>query len=61
MLILTRWVSLNSHYELAPLVNMFPEGTEQFAHHNKKYGGPEKFRYKNFIPVFTAESFNPEE
>jgi alpha-L-fucosidase len=40
---------------------MFPEGTEQFAHHNKKYGGPEKFRYKNFIPVFTAESFNPEE
>lgn len=29
--------------------------------HTKKYGPPEKFGYKDFIPMFTQKKFNPDE
>ncbi len=40
--------------------NMYREGTPQHAYHVQTYGGPEKFGYKDFIPQFTAEKFDPE-
>ncbi len=40
--------------------NMYREGTEQHRHHVQVYGGPEKFGYKDFIPQFTAEKFDPD-
>jgi len=47
-------VSLYPHYMYAP-------GSEQYNYHVKTYGGPEKFGYKDFIPMFTAEKFDPDE
>jgi alpha-L-fucosidase len=41
--------------------NMYRKGSEQYEHHVKKYGGPEKFGYKDFIPMFTGEKFDPDE
>jgi alpha-L-fucosidase len=41
--------------------NMYRPGTEQYEYHLKTYGGPEKFGYKDFIPMFTAEKFDPDE
>ncbi len=41
--------------------NMYRPGTEQFEYHKKTYGDPSKFGYKDFIPMFTAEKFDPEE
>lgn len=41
--------------------NMYRPGTEQYEYHLKTYGGPEKFGYKDFIPLFTAEKFDPDE
>lgn len=41
--------------------NMYKEGTEQYKHHVKNYGPPSEFGYKNFIPMFKAEKFDPEE
>lgn len=41
--------------------NMYRPGTEQYEYHVKTYGGPEKFGYKDFIPAFTAEKFDPDE
>ena len=41
--------------------NMYREGTEQYEYHVKHYGGPEKFGYKDFIPMFTAEKFDADE
>lgn len=41
--------------------NMYREGTPQYEHHLKTYGGPQKFGYKDFIPSFTGEKFDPEE
>jgi alpha-L-fucosidase len=38
---------------------MYIEGTEQYKHHIEHYGS--KFGYKNFIPMFKAEKFDPEE
>jgi len=40
---------------------MYRPGNEQYDHHVKTYGGPEKFGYKDFIPLFTAEKFDPDE
>jgi alpha-L-fucosidase len=39
---------------------MYREGTPQYDHHLKTYGGPAKFGYKDFIPRFTGEKFDPE-
>jgi len=41
--------------------HMYREGNEQYAYHVKTYGGPDKFGYKDFIPMFTGEKFDPEE
>ncbi|MGB7189880.1 MAG: alpha-L-fucosidase [Acidobacteriaceae bacterium] len=41
--------------------NMYIEGTACNKFHNLVYGPPSKFGYKDFIPRFYAEKFNPEE
>ncbi len=41
--------------------NMYRPGTEQYDYHLRKYGGPVKFGYKDFISAFTAERFDPDE
>jgi alpha-L-fucosidase len=41
--------------------NMYWEGTPQYEHHLRTYGHPSKFGYKDFIPMFTAEKFDPDE
>src|SRR6188474_586632 len=41
--------------------NMYFETMPQYAHHVKTYGDPSKFGYKDFIPQFTGEKFDPDE
>ena len=41
--------------------NMYRHGTPQYEHHVKIYGHPSKFGYKDFIPMFKAEKFDPDE
>jgi len=41
--------------------NMYREGTPQNAYHVQTYGDPSRFGYKDFIPQFTAEKFDPDE
>ncbi len=41
--------------------NMYRKGTSQYDDHVKTYGDPAKFGYKDFIPMFTAERFDPDE
>ena len=41
--------------------HMYQEGTPQWEYHVQTYGGPEKFGWKDFIPMFTAEKFDPDE
>ncbi len=41
--------------------NMYRPGTEQHRHHVATYGDPSVFGYKDFIPMFTADKFNPDE
>ncbi len=41
--------------------NMYREGTEQHEYHVKTYGPLTQFGYKEFIPMFTAEHFDPDE
>ena len=41
--------------------NMYIQGTSEFDHHVKTYGPHKEFGYKDFIPMFTAEDFDPEE
>ncbi len=36
-------------------------GTQFYDHHLKTYGKPDKFGYKDFIPMFKAEKFNADE
>lgn len=40
---------------------MYQEGTPQYDYHVKTYGHPSTFGYKDFIPMFTGEKFDPEE
>ena len=40
--------------------NMYIEGTPEFAHHVATYGKQTEFGYKDFIPLFRAEKFNPD-
>ncbi len=40
---------------------MYREGSPQYEYHLKTYGHPSKFGYKDFIPMFTAEKFDPDE
>lgn len=39
--------------------NMYRQGTDEYKHHLSTYGPPAKFGYKDFIPVFRAEHFDP--
>jgi alpha-L-fucosidase len=39
--------------------HMYIEGTPEFAHHKKTYGDHKAFGYKDFIPQFRAEKFDP--
>jgi alpha-L-fucosidase len=38
---------------------MYQQGSEDFKHHIATYGPHDKFGYKDFIPMFKAEKFNP--
>jgi len=39
--------------------NMYIQGSPEFEHHLKTYGPQNKFGYKDFIPMFKAEKFDP--
>lgn len=39
---------------------MYRPGTPEFEHHRTQYGGVEQFGYKDFIPHFKAEHFDPD-
>ncbi len=40
---------------------MYREGSPQHKHHVETYGPVSEFGYKDFIPMFTAERFDPDE
>ena len=39
--------------------NMYREGSDEYKHHLATYGPPYKFGYKDFIPMFRAEHYDP--
>jgi len=39
--------------------NMYREGSEEYKHHIATYGSQDKFGYKDFLPMFKAEKFDP--
>src|SRR5579864_7950324 len=39
--------------------DMYRGGSEEYKHHIATYGPPDKFGYKDFIPMFKAEHFDP--
>ena len=39
--------------------NMYRKGSEEYQHHIASYGPQNKFGYKDFIPMFKAERFDP--
>jgi alpha-L-fucosidase len=39
---------------------MYLQGTEEYKHHLATYGPQDKFGYKDFIPHFKAEKFDPQ-
>lgn len=39
--------------------NMYVQGSPEFAHHVATYGPQARFGYKDFIPQFKAENFDP--
>lgn len=41
--------------------NMYIQGSPEYEHHIKTYGPHSEFGYKDFIPMFKAEKFNPDE
>ena len=41
--------------------NMYIEGMPAYEHHIKTYGSQKDFGYKDFIPMFHAEKFDPAE
>ncbi|HEX8505566.1 MAG TPA: alpha-L-fucosidase, partial [Hymenobacter sp.] len=40
---------------------MYHQGSPTFKYHQAKYGAQNKFGYKDFIPLFTADKFNAEQ
>ncbi|MEM6886096.1 MAG: alpha-L-fucosidase, partial [Verrucomicrobiota bacterium] len=40
---------------------MYMEGHEVYEHHQQKWGDQSEFGYKDFIPLFKAEKWDPEE
>ncbi|WP_251388491.1 alpha-L-fucosidase [Mediterraneibacter agrestimuris] len=41
--------------------NMYIQEKEEWEYHRKMFGEHSKFGYKDFIPLFTAEKFDPDE
>ena len=41
--------------------NMYIQGSREYEHHLKTYGPHKDFGYKDFIPMFRAEKFDPRE
>lgn len=41
--------------------NMYIQGSREYEHHVKTYGPQKEFGYKDFIPMFRAENFDPRE
>ena len=39
--------------------NMYVQGTREFQHHAETYGPHDQFGYKDYIPLFKAEKFDP--
>jgi len=39
---------------------MYIQGDDNYEHHVRTYGHPSKFGYKDFIPMWTAERFDPD-
>ena len=39
--------------------NMYIQGSREFEHHRETYGEQKDFGYKDFIPMFKAEKFDP--
>ncbi len=39
--------------------NMYREGSDEYKHHIATYGPQDNFGYKDFIPMFKAEHFDP--
>jgi len=39
---------------------MYIEGSDQYKYHVKRFGPPSKFGYKDCIPLFTADRWDPE-
>ncbi len=40
--------------------NLYIEGRPEYEHHVKTYGHPSEFGYKDFIPMWKAENFDPD-
>jgi alpha-L-fucosidase len=40
---------------------MYQQGSDEFKHHVATYGPQSKFGYKDFIPLFKAEKFEPQQ
>lgn len=40
--------------------NMYLQGSAEFKHHVETYGSHTKFGYKDFIPLFKAEKYDPD-
>lgn len=40
--------------------NMYLQGTKEFQHHVETYGPQSEFGYKDFIPMFKAEHYDPD-
>lgn len=40
--------------------NMYVQGSPEFEHHIRAYGPQKDFGYKDFIPLFTADQFDPD-
>jgi alpha-L-fucosidase len=47
----TEWYAKRMHETDSPV----------YKHHLQQYGDPSKFGYKDFVPMFKAEKYNPEE
>ncbi|MFN3682528.1 MAG: alpha-L-fucosidase [Fimbriimonadaceae bacterium] len=41
--------------------NMYVRGSAEFEHHVRTYGPQDRFGYKDFIPMFRAERFDPDQ
>jgi alpha-L-fucosidase len=40
---------------------MYQQGSDEFKHHISTYGAQKQFGYKDFVPMFKAEKFDPDQ